>query len=135
MNGRSQPSMKTAGRHLCAFTCIYGCFHIRPAIETMSHEWRGATAGDRDRGRECRQVQSPICPRRGEVMMRTRTYSVLLAAAVLYGGAVLTAKAAASPQQEQAADPAAYAALKEAHDRRETFPPGFAGFSADVAVN
>ncbi|MDQ3813798.1 MAG: DUF3386 domain-containing protein [Armatimonadota bacterium] len=46
---------------------------------------------------------------------------------------------AAAPKPETAkvekADPAAHALLKAAHDKRETFPPNFAGFTADVVFN
>jgi hypothetical protein len=72
---------------------------------------------------------------RGEVIMRVPTFSALPAAVLLCGVAALAVDAAGGQKGDPTADPAAYALLKEAHDRREAFPAGFSGLSADVAMN
>jgi hypothetical protein len=65
--------------------------------------------------------------------MRIRTMSALFSAIILCG--VTVAHAAGGRQDDAKADPAAFALLKEAHDRRDTFPAGFSGLTADVLLN
>src|SRR5579862_9320674 len=67
--------------------------------------------------------------------MLARPISVLLAAAVLGGSALVAVSADEGRRSDVKADPAAYALLKEAHDNRDSFPPGFKGFTADIVVD
>ena len=68
--------------------------------------------------------------------MRLRLFSALLATAALCGATITMALAAGGGRHDDTkADPAAFALLKEAHDKRESFPPGFSGLTADVLVN
>jgi hypothetical protein len=67
--------------------------------------------------------------------MQSKAFFALLAAAALFSSAILAREAAGGRQKDPTADPAAVALLKEAHDRRETFPAGFSGLTADVLVN
>jgi hypothetical protein len=66
--------------------------------------------------------------------MRYYTISALFAAAALCGGSMIV-RAEKRQQADAKADPAAFALLKEAHDRRDTLPAGFSGLTADVLLN
>src|SRR5258706_7983870 len=61
-----------------------------------------------------------------------RLHSISIAVAVAMSGCAVFAL---DVSDKPIADPAAVSALKEAHDMRDTFPTGFPGFSADVAIN
>ena len=68
--------------------------------------------------------------------MRLRLFSALLTTAVLCGATITMAMATGGGRADDPkGDPAAFALLKEAHDKRESFPPGFSGLTADVLVN
>lgn len=67
-------------------------------------------------------------------MMRMHRLAVL-AVVTLCGTATFAIHAAHGQEKTQAADPAAVAMLKEAHDKRSTFPADFPGLTADVTIN
>ena len=66
--------------------------------------------------------------------MRLGMCAALIAAVVLCRTTV-THAAGGNRRDDGKADPAAFALLKEAHDKREAFPPGFSGLTADVLIN
>jgi len=67
-------------------------------------------------------------------MKRLRLVYALFSTAVLCGVNGSLA-AGLGRNDDPKADPEAYSMLKEAHDRRESFPAGFTGMTADLSVN
>lgn len=66
--------------------------------------------------------------------MRARAYSVLFSI-MLATCAFVAALASQSQQTDTKADPVAFSLLKEAHDKRDTFPASLAKIGADVEIN